>query len=112
MSGKPLQSLRKKGGRAPQPARAARSVERIGREALIERRASCLAEIQRLSSDADDPHSFLDKARQLLTRHWWPASWRARADILRSAEWLVGVGRRGAGITDPARPEPILSRGH
>ena len=41
--------------------------------------------------------SLFDKARQLLTRHWSVSSWRARADILRTAEWLIGVGNEGRG---------------
>jgi hypothetical protein len=32
----------------------------------------------------------------LLTRHWYPSSWRSRPDILRNAEWLVRVGEHSA----------------
>jgi hypothetical protein len=41
-----------------------------------------------------NPNAFFAKARTLLTRHWYPASWRSRADILRNAEWLVRVGEK------------------
>jgi len=93
-------SLRNKSGRTPQPERVARAVPRIGRQSLIERRDLCMSEIVRLSSDANAASSFLNKARQLLTRHWWSSSWRARADVLRTAEWLVGLGRKGAANND------------
>ena len=53
-----------------------------------------MAEIARVRRESTTPNSFFDKARQLLTRHWSLSSWRSRADLLRTAEWLVGVGRR------------------
>jgi hypothetical protein len=55
-----------------------------------------MAEIARLWSEAENSGRLFEKARQLLTRHWSASSWRARADILRTAEWLVGVGKRTA----------------
>ena len=47
-----------------------------------------------------------EKARQLLTRHWAVASWRARADILRTAEWLIGVGNEERGSDVRLRGAP------
>jgi hypothetical protein len=55
-----------------------------------------MAEIARFAPVPGDTGSLFDKARQLLTRHWSVSSWRARADILRTAEWLIGVGKKGA----------------
>jgi hypothetical protein len=63
---------------------------------MIDRRDHCMAEIMRFESRRGDFASLIDKARQLLTRHWSVSSWRARADILRTAEWLIGVGKKGA----------------
>ena len=91
--------LHKPAGRKPQALRATRPVERIGRQALIDRRDHCMAEIARFWSEPGNSGSLFAKARQLLTRHWSASSWRARADILRTAEWLVGIGRKGAGST-------------
>jgi hypothetical protein len=91
--------LRKASGRKPQPSRPTRPVERIARQVLIDRRDHCMAEIARLWSEAGNSVSLFAKARQLLTRHWSASSWRARADILRTAEWLIGIGRQGAGST-------------
>jgi len=90
--------LLKAPGRIAKAPRAARSVERIGRQAMIDRRDQCMAEIARFESQQDHSASLIEKARQLLTRHWSVSSWRARADILRTAEWLIGVGKQG---TDP-----------
>jgi hypothetical protein len=92
-------SLRKAAGRKPQPTRPTRTVARIARQALIDRRDHCMAEIARFWSEAGNSGSLFAKARQLLTRHWSASSWRARADILRTAEWLIGIGRKGAGST-------------
>jgi hypothetical protein len=55
-----------------------------------------MAEIARFFSEPGNSGSLFAKARQLLTRHWSASSWRARADILRTAEWLIGVGKKSA----------------
>jgi hypothetical protein len=91
--------LRKPPGRKPQALRAARPVERIARQALLDRRDHCMAEIVRFRSEPGHLGSLFEKARQLLTRQWAASSWRARADILRTAEWLVGIGKKGAEST-------------
>jgi hypothetical protein len=88
--------LRRAPGRKSQPVRATRPVERIARQALIERRDRCMAEVARFWSEPGSLASLYTKARQLLTRHWSASSWRGRADLLRTAEWLVGVGKRSA----------------
>jgi hypothetical protein len=86
---KPL--LRKAPTRRTTPTR--RPIERIGRQEMIERRDRCMSRIAHHRDEAT-PNMFFAKARQLLTRHWYPSSWRARADILRTAEWLVRVGEK------------------
>ena len=55
-----------------------------------------MAEIAHFWSEPENSGRLFEKDRQLLTRHWSASSWRARADILRTAEWLVGVGKRTA----------------
>jgi hypothetical protein len=90
--------LHKTPGRKAKAVRAPRAVERIPRQALIERRDRCIADIARLWSGPGDAVSLFEKARQLLTRHWAVSSWRARADILRTAEWLIGVGKKSAEV--------------
>jgi hypothetical protein len=86
--------LPKPAGRKPKPVRVVRAVERLGRQQMIDQRDRCMAEIVRVRRESATPNSFFDKARQLLTKHWSASSWRSRADILRTAEWLVDVGRR------------------
>ena len=88
--------LGKASGRKAKAPRAIRPVEPIGRQALIDRRDRCMREIARLWSEPGTSRSFFDKARQLLTRHWSASSWRARADLLRTAEWLMGVAKKSA----------------
>jgi len=90
-----LPLLPKQAGRKAKPVRVTRAVERIGRQAMIDRRDRCMAEIARVRRESAAPNSFFDKARQLLTRHWSASSWRSRADILRTAEWLIGIGSNG-----------------
>jgi hypothetical protein len=85
--------LRKAPGRKKAPVSPRRSVERIGRQEMIARRDHCMTAIGRHHTKPN-PNAFFVKARTLLTRRWYPASWRSRADILRNAEWLVRVGEK------------------
>jgi hypothetical protein len=84
------------GGRKAKPARVPRSVRRVSRAALIERRDHSIELLARLHVAPGEPGVLFDKARRLLTRHWSESSWRLRVDILRTAEWLIGVGSRYA----------------
>jgi hypothetical protein len=103
MSGDVLRLLlRNKTGRTSKPAHGARPIERISRKETIERRDHCIAEITRLRSDTNASGNLADKALQLLTRHWSVSSWRARGDILRTAEWLLGISRKAAGASMPS----------
>jgi hypothetical protein len=102
--------LPKPAGRKPKPVRVVRAVERIGRQEMIDQRDRCMAEIARVRRESATPNSFFDKARQLLTKHWSASSWRSRADILRTAEWLVGVGRRDMANAAPAQEDGSVIR--
>jgi hypothetical protein len=84
---------RKAPGRKKAPVVSKRPVARLGRQEIIDRRDRCLSMIA-ASLDESKLNAFFVKARTLLTRHWYPSSWRSRADILRNAEWLVRVGAR------------------
>jgi hypothetical protein len=86
--------LRKRPRRRKAPAATKRSVERIGRQELIARRDRCIMLIARHDRDGSNDNAFFSKARTLLTRHWYPSSWRSRADLLRNAEWLMRVGEQ------------------
>jgi hypothetical protein len=55
-----------------------------------------MAEVARFWPEPGSSASLFAKARQLLTQHWSASSWRGRADLLRTAEWLVGIGKKGA----------------
>jgi hypothetical protein len=97
MSGDVLRLLlRDKAGRTTKPAHARPPAERITRKDMIARRDYCIVEIARLRSDTNASGNLADKALQLLTRHWSVSSWRARSDILRTAEWLLGISRKAA----------------
>jgi hypothetical protein len=56
---------------------------------------------------------FIDNAQQLLTRWWSTANWNAREDLLRTADWLVRLGKRetqdGRSLCVNVAPE---KRGH
>jgi hypothetical protein len=92
----PPHASRNSAGRAAKTSAVLRPTKRIGRQSLIERRDLCMAEIARRNGETGDARNLSTKARQLLTRHWWSSSWRARADVLRAAEWLLGIGRSGS----------------
>src|SRR5262249_24576698 len=48
----------------------------------------------------------IDKAHALLTRFWARADWESREEILRTARWLVTLGRTcaRARASEPKRP--------
>ena len=96
--------LRKKAGDTTRTGRGRAPAKRIGRAAVIERRDRCMTEIARLRARDSTSGALADKAYRLLTAHWAASSWHARTDILRSAEWLLGISRKAAG-------EPTASRG-
>ena len=88
-------------GRRASPVHALPSVKRIPRQSLIDRREQCMKEIARLQARTNVSGNLSDKARQLLTKHWAASTWRRRAEILRSAEWLLGIGgRHKASLSD------------
>jgi hypothetical protein len=106
MSGEALQLLlRKTSARTSKAARVVRPVEPIRRAELIERRGVCMAEIARWRSGTDVSESLSAKAQQLLTRQWSTSCWRARADIVRTAEWLVGISKGAAGASPASSPD-------
>jgi|SRR5581483_6615103 len=63
--------------------------------AIIVRRRQLVEEVVSLREIGREP-TFLANAQQLLTRWWIGASWSAREDLLKTAEWLVRLSRRGA----------------
>jgi hypothetical protein len=93
MSDTVLKPLLKAPGRKKAPVAAKRPIARLARQEIIDRRDRCLSAIAGHRDDSK-PNAFFVKARILLTRHWYPSSWRSRADILRNAEWLVRVVAR------------------
>jgi hypothetical protein len=60
---------------------------------MIERRSLCMAQIACWRAGTGVAEDLTEKARQLLTRHWSTSSWRGRAHILRTAEWLLGISK-------------------
>jgi hypothetical protein len=61
--------------------------------ALQSRRDSLMNEISTIRSYAKAPSPLIDKADTLLTRFWAKAGWQSREQILRSAHWLLAIGR-------------------
>jgi hypothetical protein len=67
---------------APAGARQRQSITGI-----LAQRERLVAEVARLRGDEDS--QFVENAQQLLTRWWSTASWNARAELLKSANWLI-----------------------
>jgi hypothetical protein len=81
-------------GRNGRPLRS--PVQALDENAIGAKRAECMREIERLRATLGST-PFVDKAyRLLLPRYWAAATWKGRADILKTVEWLiamsVGVG--------------------
>ena len=72
--------------------------------AIDRKRTECMREIERLRS-AMGSTPFIEKANQLLLpRYWAGANWRARAEILRTVEWLLGMGLNAGVARSDQRP--------
>ena len=102
MAGDVLRALLRKKSGAPGTGRGVVAPKRIGRDAMIERRDRCITQLARLRHGKNVSGALADKARHLLTSHWSASSWRARADILRTAEWLLGISQKAACPSPPA----------
>ena len=55
-------------------------------------------------------NAFFDKAMILLTRYWAGTPWSGRAELLRTADWLIRVGAR-ADPTSKFRRSPHKRQG-
>ena len=87
-----LRPLSRKGSRRkPDLPRALKPARRPKRQAMIDQRDRCIAELARFRNELA-PNSFFENALQLLTRHWSVSSWQVRVEILRTADWLINVG--------------------
>lgn len=97
--------LQKKSGHTAKGTRPAQPVKRVRRDALIARRDVCMTQIMRLRADGNASGNLATKAYQLLTAHWAASSWRARIDIVRTAEWLLGISKKTIGVPMPDKTE-------
>ena len=61
---------------------------------ILAQRDRLIVEIARLRSQAGPSTELTDKASTLLTRWWSSASWKAREQLLKSANWLVRLEQR------------------
>lgn len=52
-----------------------------------------MRDISAMRAGAPAEMGFVEKALQLLTRDWSLATWRSRADILRTVDWLLRMER-------------------
>ena len=73
--------------------RAPRRTARAREAGILARRDRLVAEVALLRRRGE-PSKFIDNAEQLLTRWWSRASWNAREELLKSADWLVRLERR------------------
>ena len=69
-----------------QGARQREARDRIA--AIVARREQLVAELG-LLRDCGEASKLVYNAQQLLTRWWSSASWKAREELLKNAEWLL-----------------------
>lgn len=109
MAGEVLRQLLRKKARIPKVGHGSAAPKRIGRSALIVRRDRCMTLLARLRQNENVSGTLADKAGHLLTAHWAASSWRARADILRTAEWLLGLSHKAAAAVPPPRGQERIA---
>ncbi|HVG51768.1 MAG TPA: hypothetical protein VM867_09065 [Xanthobacteraceae bacterium] len=81
---------------ASRPAPQARDVKDI-----LKRREAMMREAARLR-EYNASSLFVAKIQQLLTRWWAPASWQAREELLKTADWLISLEKRSGRGLRPA----------
>jgi hypothetical protein len=96
----PTSGMASAGGRSKRKATSPPSRRAV--DAILSRREILVAELARLRAHGVCS-SFVDNAQQLLTRWWSSASWSAREELLKNADWLVRMEHRresGAPVTE------------
>ena len=74
-------------------------------EAIAAEREKLVAEMNALHERGQLPARSVRTLRNLLTRSWGGASWRARAQILRTADWFIRLERTlPVSLPDRTRP--------
>jgi len=68
---------------------------------ILRERERLVAEMMQLR-DQGQASKFIGNAQVLLTRLWSPASWDARDELLKSADWLIRLERRGSQMRSSA----------
>jgi hypothetical protein len=79
--------------------RAAGRTSRQKINSILTRRQGLVAELALLRQHGTES-KFIDNAQQLLTRWWSAATWDAREELLKSADWLIRLERRHGSQTE------------
>jgi hypothetical protein len=65
-------------------------------DSITAKRERLMSELARLRETCG-PHKAIDNVQQLLTRWWSPASWHAREELLKTAEWFLQLEKTDSG---------------
>jgi hypothetical protein len=68
---------------------------------IVTRRLGLVSELAVLRQQGAES-KFMDNAQQLLTRWWSRASWDAREELLKSADWLIRLQKNHAPPAEPS----------
>ena len=79
--------------RRTEPAYSRRKIDLI-----LSERERIVSELLRLR-EQQGSSKLIENAQQLLTRWWASASWKAREELLKSANWLLRVEKRQDDVT-------------
>jgi hypothetical protein len=76
---------------------------------IAAKRAHLMAELGQLRDSAGSP-KIIENVQQLLTRWWSPASWHAREELLKTAEWFLQLEKTGGRAVDAAQKHLAVSK--
>jgi hypothetical protein len=79
----------------------ARPMSRQKINSILSRREGLVAELAVLRRQGSESR-FLENAQQLLTRWWSGASWDAREELLKSADWLIRLEKSHGAQAEPS----------
>lgn len=92
------------------PRPAAQAPSKISTNAILARREKLIAEVKNLEEKCQLSSRSVGNMRRLLTRKWGESDWQARLQILKSANWFIGL-QTALSSGGPQRAQSFQRRG-
>jgi hypothetical protein len=91
------------------PGAASQTRSSVHIKTIIARREELITEVNWLQEKCQLPSQSVKAVRGLLTQSWHKSNWRARAQILKTADWLIRLQITFPDVV-PSRVQPLQRR--